>query len=1488
VTAARSRPATRRPDLLRVAAPGQSTRAQRGIGYALLAAITSVPVMMASPGRVVADTKQYLYLDPGRVLARAWSMWDPNIGMGTVTHQNIGYLFPMGPWYWTADRFGVPDWVAQRIWLASILFAAGLGVLFLFRTIGLRGSGAVVGALLYTLSPYWLEYAARLSVLLLPWAGLPWMVALLIRALRRGGWRHAALFALLVQVIGSVNATALVFAGVGPLLWIPYALFVDREVGAKRVLTTAGKIGLLTVLASAWWISGLWAQGSYGLDILKYTETLRVVSRTTLPNEVLRGLGYWFFYGRDRLGPWIEASTAYTQRPAIILVSYAVPALALLSAAVVRWRHRVYFAALVVVGVVIAVGAHPYDSPTPVGAAFEALSRGSTVAFALRSTGRAVPLVILGFAGLLAAGTTAAVDMLRARGRPRVAIVLPVLAGVLLFLNLPALWTGAFYGTNLQRPEALPRYWQDAAKYLDDQGDSTRVLELPGSDFGSYRWGQTVDPITPGIIDRPYVARELIPYGSPASADLLNAFDLRLQDRELDPQAIAPLMRLMGVGDVTLRNDIEFERYRLLRPLFTWDLFTPTPPGLDAPKTFGTPASTQSGQSAVVDAQALLADPNLAVPPPVAVFGVRHPSKIVRTAAADRPMVMAGDGDGMVDASEAGLLAGQPLVLYSASYGNDPAALRAAIGRNATLVVTDSNRDRARRWSTLTETAGYTEGPGTHPLVTDESDARLDLFPDQRADAQTETILEGATSVAASDYGNAITYTPEDRPTRAFDGDIHTAWRTGEFDDVKGDRIRIVLDHPITTDHVDLVQVLDPPNDRFITRARIRFDGGHERSVDLGPESRTVAGQTVTFPTRRFRSFEVEVQDTNVGDTQLVGGLSAVGFAEIRLQDGVANSSPVVVHEVVRMPGDLLRVAGRASRARPLVVLMNRDRVQPQPARSDPETALVRRITLPTARRFALAGQLRLSRDRSDSQIDRTLGYAGPVVAESSARLVDAPAVRASAALDHDPSTAWETPFRGAAGAWLDVAPGRTQTIDHLDLDLVADGRHSVPSEITVANHAGESRTVALDVPAGTTTPDATVHTTATFPALRGDDFRVTITKVRPTLTRDDDCGCDVETPAAIAELGVPGLGAVRPPADLPATCRDDLLTVDGKPVPVRLVGSTASATSLAPVAIGPCSDLPGARLTVAMSRGRHDVASAPGGVSGLDVDRLVWASAGGGAADARLGPTGTLPVRAGGAGPSVRVVRDDRASTSVEVGPASRPSWLVLGQSQNAGWTASIGGRSLGGSQLVDGYANGWMIPAHHGPVTVDLEWTPQRTVQRSIAVSIVAVVLCLGIVLVSSRRRRAEAAAAAVPYVAGGDAWPSMSWRAPDAVRRGWGVALLTGVLVGTLGALVVRPEIGIVLGALVVLVVLVPRLRTWFALLSPAFVVLAGSYIAYRQARSHLPPIFEWPTFFVRARTLGWLAVVVLAADVAVELATRHRRRPRGSGLDGRSGV
>ena len=95
-----------------------------------------VPLLFNDPGRLAADTKAYLYLDPGRLLERATSMWQPEVAMGTVTHQNIGYLWPMGPYFWLADVLGMPDWLAQRLWLGTVLAAAGLGVTWLLRTLG--------------------------------------------------------------------------------------------------------------------------------------------------------------------------------------------------------------------------------------------------------------------------------------------------------------------------------------------------------------------------------------------------------------------------------------------------------------------------------------------------------------------------------------------------------------------------------------------------------------------------------------------------------------------------------------------------------------------------------------------------------------------------------------------------------------------------------------------------------------------------------------------------------------------------------------------------------------------------------------------------------------------------------------------------------------------------------------------------------------------------------------------------------------------------------------------------------------------------------------------------------------------------------------------------------------------------------------------------------------------------------------------------------
>ena len=106
-------------------------------------------------------------------------------------------------------------------------------------------------------------------------------------------------------------------------------MYVTREIRVRRALAVVAKVGLLTLLASLWWLAGLSIQSGYGLNVLRYTETLEAVSTASLANEVLRGLGYWFFYGRDKLGPWTESSVGYTQHIWLILVGYAVPALAI-------------------------------------------------------------------------------------------------------------------------------------------------------------------------------------------------------------------------------------------------------------------------------------------------------------------------------------------------------------------------------------------------------------------------------------------------------------------------------------------------------------------------------------------------------------------------------------------------------------------------------------------------------------------------------------------------------------------------------------------------------------------------------------------------------------------------------------------------------------------------------------------------------------------------------------------------------------------------------------------------------------------------------------------------------------------------------------------------------------------------------------------------------------------------------------------------------
>ena len=186
------------------------------------------------------------------------------------------------------------------------MFAAGAGVLYLLRTLGWpdrpaaddgRGrapavapswwdAGMVVAALAYALSPYVLDYAARISVILLPWAGLPWLIALLARAIRVGGWRYPAAFALVTLTISSTNLTSVVLVGIGPILWVVFVVWIDREAHWRQAMGAVWRTGLLTVGVSLWWFVGLVVEGRYGIPIVRYTETYQAVAVASTTPEV--------------------------------------------------------------------------------------------------------------------------------------------------------------------------------------------------------------------------------------------------------------------------------------------------------------------------------------------------------------------------------------------------------------------------------------------------------------------------------------------------------------------------------------------------------------------------------------------------------------------------------------------------------------------------------------------------------------------------------------------------------------------------------------------------------------------------------------------------------------------------------------------------------------------------------------------------------------------------------------------------------------------------------------------------------------------------------------------------------------------------------------------------------------------------------------------------------------------------------------------------
>jgi hypothetical protein len=239
-------------------------------------------------------------------------------------------------------------------------------------------------------------------------------------------------------------------------------------------------------------------------------------------------------------------------------------------------------------------------------------------------------------------------------------------------------------------------------------------------------------------------------------------------------------------------------------------------------------------------------------------------------------------------------------------------------------------------------------------------------------------------------------------------------------------------------------------------------------------------------------------------------------------------------------------------------------------------------------------------------------------------------------------------------------------------------------------------------------------------------------------------------------------------------------------------------------------------------------------------------------------------------------VTKTSQWSASAIVRGTGSSSWLVLGQSLSAGWHASADGKSLGAPILIDGYANGWKLPASPpgSIVNVSFVWTPQHVVNIAQLLSLLGLLLVIALIIWPSKRRAAwRDAAFTVPRLAS----PFRYSGAP----RSWLVTAIVSIGVGLAVGFFTAPINGLCSLVLCAVGLRVPWSRFLLFFGSVGALALAGLLTAYGQHKTIYPWNIGWPQHFPVASTCAWVAMALLIVDGAVELL-----RERFADIDGGS--
>jgi arabinofuranan 3-O-arabinosyltransferase len=1279
------------------------------------------------PGFATSDTKIDLHVAAGRFLADVSSMWSDSGSLGQAQGgQTAGYLFPMGPFFALGDLLGLAPWVVQRLWLGTLLALGAWGTVRLLDALLTRRRGVahLVAGLLVIVNPFVVVYANRTTVTLLATALLPWLMLAAHRGARAPGWRWPAAFALLVIASGAgINAAVTALMLVGPALLLVYEA-VYAGVPWRAVRAFVLRAAPLTLLVSLWWLIPAWVQASYGTDFLPFTESSGTIWATTSASESLRLMGFWVSYlGVDYTMPlatWTDARTLL-YAPAVVAATLLVPALALAGFTWTRrWRYGPFFLGLVLLGLLVMVAGFPDGTP---------LRRGLTYAYnhfpslrVLRTTYKAGPLVALGIACLAGVAAGEAWRRLGSARRPAALRAALVAAGLaLIALAGWPLVTGRAQDPQISWRE-IPRAWTAAMRDLDRElPASSRALVLPGDLFDFHTWGGTVDSLAPALSRRPVAERSFTPYADLRTTDLHWTVDALIQQRRLLPGQLAPLLSLLGVRSVITPADDDPARGGGPYPGDVEALLA-AQPGVSRPdRSYGPLRPAARGPDELGASVAL---------PQVRRYDLPRARPLVRVESRGRPLIVDGSAQTLVAASAFGTPAPGQVLRYAADL---PAGeLRRLASRGADLVVGDSNRRRAFVAASLVQNAGPTLPPDQAPA---ENGVILDPFGDG-APAQTVAVLHGARSIEAP-YSPTIPQFPEHRPFAAFDGDPDTAWLADRTLDPARRRLDLTFTRPRDVPYVELVPYSDS---RGTVRAveiagkRVRVRAGINR-IDLG--LRAVGGLSV-------RLAEVEHPPNGVRGA---GGIAELRVPGLRLREEL--SLPRVSARALAGLGlersSLTYVFTRTSGDDP-----HRRQLAHGPwsardvrDRGDAERELRRVFTLPATRGFRADAWVTVAADAPDDELDALAGYRGRVRADSSSRYQARPAWRASSALDDDTASAWIGGWMRGERTWIRWRAPEAQTVRALR--LAAPSEHVRRPTVVRLRWGGEGVSPRLRV---SPTGEVTLPRSVRARAFELEVLQAAFAPDVPSARRRNRA-------VGIAEIeGVEGLPAVRGArGSLSGRCGALSVRLGGQTLDMRVTAARAAFEAGRPLRARPCGpavQVPAGALRLSTTSGEFAIDSlrlnSPAAAPAL--------SAGG--RGGRVLDTGT-PGR--GRLDGVRLRVDD-------------PSWLVLGEGYNRGWRAWCGDRELGAPKPVDGYANGWRVGS--GCRSAHFAFALNRSARLGYAVSLLACLACLALVVVDPRRRAGPAAAVEAGELPGADAVERVS------PRRAGAVALVCGAII------------------------------------------------------------------------------------------------------------